>query len=365
MLRYTLRRLLLIFPTLLGILTINFFIVQTAPGGPVEQFIAMLEGSGSAYMERVGSAGADLPAAGMTEAAESAYSGARGLNPQTLDAIRKLYGFDKPILTRYVEMLRDFAMFDFGKSLFKADSVAGLLVNALPVSISIGVWSTLLIYLVSIPVGIARAVRRGSTFDFATGAIMVAASAIPGFLFAVLLIVLFAGGSYWQIFPLRGLHTLGYESLPFWRQVLDYLHHMALPVLSMTIGGFAGLTMLTRNSFLDELSKQYVETARAKGLSEKTVLYGHVFRNAMLIIIAGLPGAFVRMFFAGSLLIETIFSLNGLGLLGFEAAMQRDYPVMFATLYIFTLIGLVTSIIGDLTMTKVDPRIDFSGRSKA
>lgn len=365
MLRYTLRRLLLVLPTLLGILTINFFMVQTAPGGPVEQFIATMEGSGSAYMERVGTAGPDVAASAMQFEGEGLYSGARGLNPKTLEAVRKLYGFDKPILTRYVDMLRDFLCFDFGKSLFKADRVSDLLINSLPVSISIGVWSTLLIYMVSIPLGIARAVRRGSTFDFATGAVLVTASAIPGFLFAVLLIVLFAGGSYWQIFPLRGLHSLGYESMPFWQQALDYMHHMVLPVISMTIGGFAALTMLTRNSFLDELSKQYVETARSKGLSERSVLYGHVFRNAMLIVIAGLPGTFVRMFFAGSLLIETIFSLNGLGLLGFEAAMQRDYPVMFATLYIFTLIGLVTSIIGDLTMTKVDPRIDFAGRSKA
>lgn len=357
------RRLLLVVPTLLGILTINFFIIQTAPGGPVEQFIAMLEGSGNVFMERVASPGADLPAPAES-GGEGIYSGTRGLSPKTLAAIRELYGFDKPILVRYGEMLRDFACFDFGKSLFKADSVINLLRNSLPVSISLGLWSTLIIYFISIPLGIARAVRRGSSFDAVTGGLTVAASAIPGFLFAVLLIVLFAGGSYWQIFPLRGLHTLGYENFTFMEQALDYLHHMALPILSLSIGGFAGLTLLTRNSFLDELSKQYVETARSKGLVERKVLYGHVFRNAMLIIISGLPGAFVRMFFTGSLLIETIFSLNGLGLLGFEAAMQRDYPVMFATLYIFTLIGLATSIIADLTMTKVDPRIDFEGRSK-
>lgn len=362
---YTLRRLLLVIPTLLGILTINFFIVQTAPGGPVEQFIAILEGSGNAFMERAGSPAGDLPLPAGPEGGEGIYSGARGLSPKTLAAVRELYGFDKPILVRYGEMLWNFSCFDFGKSLFKADSVTGLLADALPVSVSLGLWSTLIIYFVSIPAGIARAIRRGSAFDVLTGALTAAASAIPGFLFAVLLIVLFAGGSYWQIFPLRGLHTLGYENFTFFQQVTDYLHHMALPVFSLSIGGFAGLTLLTRNSFLDELAKQYVETARSKGLVEKKILYGHVFRNAMLIVISGLPGAFVRMFFTGSLLIETVFSLNGLGLLGFEAAMQRDYPVMFATLYIFTLIGLVTSIIGDLTMTRVDPRIDFAERSKA
>ena len=362
MFAYTLRRLLLIIPTLLGILTINFFIIQTAPGGPVEQFIAQLEGSGSAYMERVATPGGDLPAP--EDGGEGIYAGTRGLSPKTLQAVKELYGFDKPILVRYVEMLKNFICFDFGNSLFKADSVSNLLINALPVSISLGLWSTLIIYFISIPMGIARAVRRGSAFDAISGGLTVAASAIPGFLFAVLLIVLFAGGSYWQIFPLRGLHTLGYENFTFMEQVLDYLHHMVLPITAMSIGGFAGLTLLTRNSFLDELSKQYVETARSKGLVESKVLYGHVFRNAMLIIIAGLPGAFVRMFFAGSLLIETIFSLNGLGLLGFEATMQRDYPVMFATLYIFTLIGLVTSLIGDLTMSKVDPRIDFEGRGR-
>ncbi len=234
----------------------------------------------------------------------------------------------------------------------------------MPVSMSIGIWSTLIIYFVSIPLGIARAMKSGSTFDISTGFTVIILSAIPGFLFAVLLIVLFAGGSYFQIFPLRGLHSLGYENLPFWQQVLDYFHHMALPLISLTIGGFAGLTLLTRNSFLDELGKQYVETAKSKGLTEKAVLYKHVFRNAMLIIISGFPSTFVSMFFAGSLLIETIFSLNGLGLLGFEAAMQRDYPVMFSTLYIFTLIGLITSLLGDLLMMKVDPRIDFASRRK-
>ncbi|MBQ9104737.1 MAG: microcin C ABC transporter permease YejB, partial [Mailhella sp.] len=333
MLAYALRRLLLIIPTLLGILTINFFVVQLAPGGPVEQFIARMEGGGEAFMERVGSAGADVGAvADAGSAAGAAASSTSGLSPETLQAVRELYGFDKPIFERYIDMLTDFLCFDFGESLFRAGSVIDLIVEALPVSISLGVWSTLIIYAVSIPLGVARAMRRDSAFDTTSGLFVVITSAIPGFLFAVLLVVLFAGGSYFKIFPLRGLHSQGWELMTFWQQTLDYLHHMVLPILSMTIGGFAGLTLLTRNSFLDEMGKAYVETARAKGLTERAVLYGHVFRNAMLIIISGLPSAFVRMFFAGSLLIETVFSLNGLGLLGFEAAMQRDYPVMFATL---------------------------------
>ncbi len=364
MIKYFTHRLILIIPTLLGIFTINFFLVQMAPGGPVEQFIARLEGGGDAFMERVGTSTSDGGVALPAGEKETGYVGSRGLTPEVVESIRALYGYDKPIFTRYATILLDFLRLDFGDSLFKAGSVFDLLAEALPVSITLGVWSTLIIYFISIPLGIARARRRGGSFDAGTGLAVVAASAIPGFLFAVLLIVLFAGGSYFKIFPLRGLHSLDYNLLPFAEQVLDYLHHIVLPVLAMSIGGFAGLTLLTRNSFLDELSKQYVETARAKGLTERAVLYGHVFRNAMLIIIAGLPSTFVRMFFAGSLLIETIFSLNGLGLLGFEAAMQRDYPVMFATLYIFTLIGLICSVIGDITYTLVDPRIDFSSRRR-
>ncbi len=360
------RRLLLVLPTLLGILTINFFVVQMAPGGPVEQFIARMEGSGDAFMERVGSSQGDIGSSSTGQDADTAaYLGSRGLSPDVLVAIKEIYGFDRPILERYLTMIKDFLTFDFGNSLFKADSVLALLKNCLPVSISLGLWSTLIIYIVSIPLGIARAIRRGSSFDVASGLTVVIASAIPGFLFAVLLIVLFAGGSYFKIFPLRGLHSVTYQDFSLFWQILDYLHHITLPILAMTIGAFAGMTLLTRNSFIDELSKQYVETARAKGLTERKVLYGHVFRNAMLIIISGLPSTFVRMFFAGSLLIETIFSLNGLGLLGFEAAMQRDYPVMFATLYIFTLIGLVCSVFGDILMMLVDPRIDFSSRRKA
>lgn len=364
MFSYVLKRLLLAVPTLIGILTINFFIIQMAPGGPVDQFIAKMQGQGDVFMERVGSGAGD---AGFSAHAEAGNFDARyqekGITPEVVEAVKELYGFDKPIGERYVKMISDYLTFDFGTSFFKSDSVVDLIVQSLPVSISIGLWSTLLIYAVSIPLGVARAVRRNSTFDMVTGALTVAASTIPSFLFAVLLIVLFAGGSYWQIFPLRGLHSADWEQLSFFEAVLDYFHHMALPIVSLTIGGFAGLTLLTRNSFLDELSKQYVDLASAKGLTQREVLYGHVFRNAMLIVISGLPSLFIRMFFAGSLLIETIFSLNGLGLLGFEAAMQRDYPIMFSTLYIFTLIGLITSILGDLTMMFVDKRIDFTSRT--
>ncbi|MFV0480902.1 MAG: microcin C ABC transporter permease YejB [Campylobacteraceae bacterium] len=365
MLRYILKRLYLVIPTLIGILTINFFVIQLAPGGPVEQYIASMEGSGENYMERVGASSSDFSEEFSFNAKDGSYKGSKGLTPEVIEDIKVMYGFDKPILTRYFTMLKDYLSFNLGDSLFKSGSILGLIKDALPVSISLGIWSTLLIYLISIPLGIARAVKRDSKFDTVTGFFTVVASAIPTFLFAVLLVVLFAGGSYFKWFPLRGLHSLGYEALPFWQQILDYFHHLALPITAMTIGGFATLTLLTRNSFIDELSKQYVESARAKGLSERKVLYGHVFRNAMLIVISGFPSTFIRMFFAGSLLIETIFSLNGLGLLGFEAAMQRDYPLMFGTLYIFTLLGLLTSIISDITLTLVDPRIDFESRRKA
>lgn len=366
MINYIIRRLLLVIPTLLGILAVNFFVIQMTPGGPVEQFVAQLEGSGSAFMERVGSEQGDAGLAQISQEPDSGTSQGlvRGVAPEIVEAVRKLYGFDKPVGERFLDMLVNYMKFDFGESFFKADRVSDLIVATLPVSMTLGIWSTLVIYLISIPVGIARALRRDSTFDTVAGFIAAAASAIPGFLFAVLLIVLFAGGSYWQLFPLRGLHSADWQSLSLTGQILDYLHHICLPVISMSIGGFAGLTMLTRNSFLDELTKQYVDLARAKGLTRPAVLFRHVFRNAMLIVIAGLPGTFVRMFFAGSLLIETVFSLNGMGLLGFEAAMQRDYPVMFATLWIFTLIGLLTSIVGDISMTLVDPRIDFDGRRR-
>ncbi len=361
MLYYIFRRLLLIVPTLFGIIAINFFLIQLAPGGPIEQMIANYEQAGDVFMERVGTASEDL---GQVSDDDFKLK-STGLSPEILEEIKQIYGFDKPIIERFWDMLKSFAIFDFGESFFKADSVVDLVKNALPVSITIGLWSTLITYLVSIPLGIKRAINRGSKFDVYSGITVVVASTIPAFLLAVVLLILFAGGSYFQWFPLRGLHSIGYENMSFFEQIIDYFHHITLPVLAMTVTGFAGLTMLTRNSFLDELSKQYVETAKAKGLTEKAVLYKHVFRNAMLIVISGFPGAFIAIFFAGSLLIETIFSLHGLGLLGFEATMQRDYPVMFASLYVFTLIGLVTSLIGDITMMFVDPRIDFKNRKKA
>ncbi len=361
MLYYILRRILLILPTLLGIIAINFFLIQMAPGGPVEQFIANFENTGNAFMERVGTGSEDLGQVSENEFDKKNY----GLTPEILKEIETMYGFDKPLYQRFWEMLKGFLVFDFGESFFKADSVVDLIKKTLPVSITIGLWSTLIIYLVSVPLGIKRALNRGSKFDVYSGITVVVASTIPAFLFAILLVIFFAGGSYFQWFPLRGLHSIGYEEMNLFEQTLDYIHHMTLPVIAMTITGFAGLTLLTRNSFLDELSKQYVETAKAKGLSTKKVLYKHVFRNAMLIVISGFPSAFIGIFFAGSLLIETIFSLQGLGLLGFEATMQRDYPVMFSTLYVFTLIGLVTSLLSDIVMMLVDPRIDFKNRKKA
>lgn len=360
---YFVRRLLLIFPTLLGILTINFFLVQLAPGGPVEQFLASMQGDGSAYMERIEGGGDGFSGSNIQE--DSLYKGRQGIRPEVLEAVKELYGFDKPLVERYTTMLWDYLRFDFGDSLFKSEGVVKLVIQAMPVSISLGLWSTLIIYLVSIPLGIARAVRRGSAFDANTGLAVIIAGAIPAFLLAMLLIVLFAGGSYFKWFPLRGLFSPNFETLSFAGQVLDYLHHIALPVISLSVGGFAGLTLLTRNCFLDEFGKQYVETARAKGLAEKRILYGHVFRNAMLIVITGLPGTFIRILFTGSLLIETTFSLNGLGLLGFEAAMQRDYPVMFGTLYCFTLISLLCAIVSDGIAMLVDPRIDYEQRGNA
>lgn len=367
--RYILRRLLLMIPTLWAIVTLNFFIVQIAPGGPVDAIVAKMKGiNSSAAMERIaGSGGGEVGggAAGAGTAAKtggSPYRGSRGLDPEVIAQIRKRFGFDKPILVRYLEMLKRYLILDFGDSLFKGRSVMGLVAAAMPVSITIGVWSTMIIYLVSIPLGIRKAVRHGSRFDLWTSTMVVLGNTIPTFLFAVLLIVLFAGGSFLKIFPLRGLVSSGFENLGFFARIGDYLWHIALPVISEVIGGFAALTMLTKNSFLDEVNKQYVLTARSKGLTERRILSKHVFRNAMLLVIAGFPSAFIGMFFTGSVLIEVIFSLNGLGLLGFEATMQRDYPVMFGTLYVFTLLGLLLGLLGDLTYTLVDPRIDFESR---
>jgi microcin C transport system permease protein len=356
---YILRRLLLIVPTLLGILLINFVIVQAAPGGPVEQTIARVQGLDNSASARAGAGGGgDVGAAGHA----TGYRGAQGLDPDMIEAIRKQYGFDKPAGVRLWLMLKNYARFDFGKSLFRDKSVIGLIREKFPVSLSLGLWSTLLIYLVSIPLGIRKAVHDGSRFDMATSTLVIIGYAIPGFLLAILLIVLFAGGSYWHIFPMQGLVSENFSSLGPGGKILDYAHHMLLPTVCMSIGGFATLTILTKNSFLDEINKQYVMTARAKGLTDRQVLYGHVFRNAMLIIISGIPATLVNMFFTGSLLIENIFNLDGLGLLSFQAVLVRDYPVIFGTLFIFTLIGMLLKLASDLTYMLVDPRIDFESR---
>jgi microcin C transport system permease protein len=351
---YLLRRLLLVIPTLFGILAINFAVIQFAPGGPVEQMIAELKGKGDTTSRLTGT--------GASEAAGGDYRGARGLDPAVVADIRKMFGFDKPPLERFEDMVSSYARFDFGRSFFRDQTVLQLVLQKMPVSISIGLWSTLLIYLVSIPLGIVKAVRDGSRFDVASSAVVLIGYAIPGFLFAILLVVVFAGGSFVSWFPLRGLTSSGAENLSFPARVLDYAWHMVLPTIALVVGGFASLTMLTKNCFLEEIRKQYVTTARAKGASEQRVLYRHVFRNAMLLIIAGFPAAFLGILFSSSLLVEIVFSLDGLGLLGFESAIRRDYPVMFGTLYMFTLIGLVLQVIGDFMYTLVDPRIDFGTR---
>jgi microcin C transport system permease protein len=356
---YLLRRVLLLIPTLFGIIAINFVIVQFAPGGPVDQMIAELKGHGEGTMARMSGGGA-AEAVGNTE--PGAYRGAQGLDPHIVEEIRKMFGFDKPPLTRFLDMVGGYLRFDFGRSFFRDQGVLHLIATRLPVSISLGVWSTLLVYFISIPLGIAKAVRDGSRFDVASSAAVLVGYAIPGFLFAILLVVLFAGGSFVQWFPLRGLTSSGSQDWPFMTRVGDYLWHMVLPTIALVAGGFASLTMLTKNCFLEEIRKQYVVTARAKGATERRALYGHVFRNAMLLIVAGFPSAFVGMLFSSQLLVEIVFSLDGLGLLGFNAAIQRDYPVMFGTLYIFTLLGLVMQIVGDLMYTVVDPRIDFEVR---
>ncbi len=366
MLAYIARRLLLVIPTLIGIMIINFVIVQAAPGGPVEQMLAQVKGQAvdaTARVSGVASDGLELSQnSDSNDASASKYRGSRGLDPELVADIEKLYGFDKPPLERFLKMMGDYARFDFGDSFFRDQSVFSLVVDKLPVSISLGLWTTLLVYLISIPLGIKKAIRDGSNFDVWTSAVVIVGYAIPSFLFAILLVVLFAGGSYLDWFPLRGLVSENYDSLSWFGKITDYFWHMALPVLAMVVGGFAGLTMLTKNSFLDEINKQYVLTAKAKGLAENQVLYGHVFRNAMLIVVAGFPGAFIGILFTGSLLIEVIFSLDGLGLLGFEAAINRDYPVMFGTLFFFTLLGLIMNIVGDIMYMIIDPRIDFEGR---
>ncbi len=363
MLSYIARRIALMVPTLFGILLISFIIVQFAPGGPVERVIAQLQNpaAGSAS-DRVGGGQGGDAGAQLGGDSNSTYRGAQGLDPAFIKELEKQFGFDKPAHERFLKMLGDYIRFDFGRSYFRDAPVLQLIKEKLPVSISLGLWMTLLSYAISIPLGIRKAVKDGSRFDTWTSAVVIVGYAIPGFLFAILLIVLFAGGSFWQIFPLRGLHSENWAQLSLFGKTIDYLWHIALPVTAMALGAFATSTLLTKNSFLDEIRKQYVLTARMKGLSERGVLYGHVFRNAMLIVIAGFPGAFVHALFAGSLLIETIFSLDGLGLLSFEAIVNRDYPVVFANLYIFSLIGLVVHLITDLTYTWVDPRIDFETR---
>ena len=359
--RYLTRRLLLLFPTLIGIITVNFFIVQLAPGGPVDQMIAQLTGQdqGGAASRVAGAQGAPQTTG---QSLQTQLAGAQGLDPELIAAIEKQFGFDKPIQERYLMMVRDYLTFELGNSYFQDRPVLELIKERLPVSISLGLWSMLVIYLLSIPLGVAKAVRDGTRFDAWTSGVIFAGYAVPSFLFAIFLIVLFAGGSYLDLFPLSGLTSNNFEDLTVLGKISDYFWHLALPVTALTIGGFATLTMLTKNSFLDEISKQYVLTARAKGINQKRVLYGHVFRNAMLIVIAGFPAALVGILFTGALLIEVIFSLDGLGLLGFEAVLRRDYPIMFGTLFCFTLVGLVMTLVGDIVYTLVDPRIDFETR---
>lgn len=374
---YILRRLLLMIPTLIGIMAINFAVIQFAPGGPVEQVIAKLQGTDVSATERFSGGGSDFAggqgaepgsASGGEGGITSKYRGAQGLDPEFIRKLEIEFGFDKPPLERFALMIWNYARFDFGQSFFRSIPVIDLIKEKMPVSITLGLWMTLISYLVSIPLGIAKAVRDGTRFDFWTSTVIVIGYAVPSFLFAILLIVLFAGGTFWDIFPLRGLWSEQYARMPFWEWVTspaalaDYAWHIALPLTAMAVSAFATTTLLVKNSFLDEIRKQYVLTARMKGLTERSILYRHVFRNAMLIVIAGFPGAFVGAFFGSSLLIETIFSLDGLGLLGFRSVVERDYPVVFATLYIFSLIGLVVTLISDLTYTWIDPRIDFESR---
>jgi len=369
---YILRRLLLMIPTVLGIMVVSFAVIQFAPGGPVEQAIARYSGMDTSALSRVtgtvsgdfsGQSGIDTSTADSSDSQpQTAYRGARGLSPAFIARLEQQFGFDKPPLERFFSMMGDYLRFDFGQSYYRDISVLDLIVEKMPVSVSLGLWMMLISYGISIPLGIAKAVRDGSKFDIWTSGVVIVGYAIPGFLFAILLIVLFAGGSFWSIFPLRGLTSANFEAMPWYRQILDYAWHLALPITAMAIGAFATSTLLVKNSFLDEIRKQYVVTARAKGLTENRVLYGHVFRNAMLIVIAGFPGAFIGAFFGGSLLIETIFSLDGLGLLGFQSVVTRDYPVIFATLYIFSLVGLVLGLVSDLTYMWIDPRIDFETR---
>ncbi|GAB5505040.1 MAG: microcin C ABC transporter permease YejB [Rhizobiaceae bacterium] len=359
---YVLRRLLLMIPTLFGIMAVSFIVIQFAPGGPVEQVIAQLSGQDGGTLERIGGGGGGDGGGQDLGGGDSQYRGAQGLDPQFIAQLEKQFGFDKPPLERFFSMLWDYARFDFGESYFRDITVIDLILEKMPVSISLGIWITLISYLISIPLGIRKAVKDGSAFDIWTSGIVIIGYAIPGFLFAILLMVLFAGGSFFDWFPLRGLTSENFSELSWPEKIVDYFWHLTLPLISLALSAFATTTLLTKNSFLEEIRKQYVVTARAKGLTQRQVLYGHVFRNAMLIIIAGFPAAFISAFFTGSLLIENIFSLDGLGLLGFRSILDRDYAVVFATLYIFSLLGLVVSLISDLIYTWIDPRIDFDRR---
>ena len=363
---YILRRLLLIIPTLFGIILINFFLIQFVPGGPIEQILAEIQGKNNVFESIAGgSENNDLNSdfqSNQSNSFSEKYIGARGLPDDFIIELEKQFGFDKPPIERFFKMIWSYICFDFGESYFRSISVFDLVIEKLPVSISLGLWTTLLAYFISIPLGIKKAVNDGSRFDTWTSGAIIVGYAIPGFLFAILLLVLFSGGSYLQIFPIRGLTSDNWDTLSASGKVLDYFWHITLPVIASSIAGFATLTLLTKNSFLDEINKQYVLTAKAKGLSEKKVLYSHIFRNAMLIVIAGFPGAFLSVFFGASLIIETIFSLDGLGRMGFEATVARDYPVIFATLYVFGLIGLLIGILSDLMYVWIDPRIDFESR---
>ena len=363
---YLLRRLLLIIPTLFGIMLINFAVIQIVPGGPVEQMIAQMTGTAIESTARFsgnseGEVGQNLDVDNFSNN-ESKYRGAQGLDPDIIKEIEEMYGMNKPAHLRFYEMMKNYLTFDFGESFFRDQKVVSLVLDKMPVSISLGLWTTILVYLISIPLGIRKAVKDGTRFDIISSSIVTIGYAIPNFLFAVILIVFFAGGRFYDIFPLRGLVSENFSELSFLSQIKDYFWHLTLPLIAMIVSGFAGLTFLTKNSFLDQINQQYVITARAKGLSETKVLYGHVFRNAMLIVIAGFPSAFIGILFSSSLFIEVIFSLDGLCLLGYEAALTRDYPVIFATLYFFSLLGLIMGIIGDFMYSIIDPRIDFESR---
>ncbi len=366
---YIVKRLLLMLPTLLGIMLINFAVIQFVPGGPIEQIIAKVQGTDTDATSRIsGNSGNEAGGGNQDQVGGGGggttlkYRGAEGLDPEFIKSLEKQFGFDKPLHERFLLLIKNYLTFNFGESYFRDRSVVSLIVEKMPVSISLGLWLTIVQYLVSIPLGIRKAVHDGSRFDVWTSSVIIVGYAIPSFILAILLIVLFAGGSYWSLFPLRGLTSDNFDQLSVFGKIADYAWHLVLPLLAMGIGGFATMTLLTKNSFLDEIRKQYVTTARAKGLNERQVLYGHVFRNAMLLVISGFPGAFLGAFFTGALLIETVFSLDGLGYLTYKAALDRDYPIVFANLYIFTLVGLVVALISDLMYTWIDPRIDFERR---